>query len=895
MLPNIFDLSGKGKSLNPQRQETNCISSEENHHGQLTDEVIANIEKAEEEVWLGVKSEREDNLKLAIFHYRSAIKLYPEFAQAYHLLSNALKKVRQTRERKVTKRDDSQPKVAPKTNLDLEVTQEIEYWHPEVAKRFQDNSVKEPKAASKINIATDREEVIIPPVKDSSSLTTVDFSNVNTIPIGTNTRANNIDSSLSQSSDLVILPNLEISPSGDLVLEESLSVAKVYVEQALVFFEHKEWDKSIAACKEALRTCPNIGEAYKIWGNCLQRTGNSADAIGIYAKALELQPNMAEIYCNLGSIYAKSKKWQQAIEHYQKSTIIEPSCAAPYRNLAKVWDELGEYNKSEECFLKALEIDPGLISAKNHFDLAHDLAEENQLDKAIACYQNCIKIEPKYLNAYVRLAQILEKSGRTEEALYYYKKLAQLQTQNSQVDRESKSRKQIRSLLRSNTKKTRSQLPNQSSSIQDRNSTSAVSQRLSAQSFTVPSDRLIPQARGDRPNSISAKIARYRQQIQKQPNSPSAYIELGNVYFLEQQWQQAISCYQKGIKLAPNTAKYYINLGKAWTKAGDKHKANQAFYQGFSLEPNKVTAENHLLLGNKLLEQKQIKLAISCYRRAIILQPNLLEAYWQSGKIFQAGEKHQMAISCYQQALKVDPANAHSYFLLGNALTQVQQWQPAFLSYQKAAKIEPNNADIQHNLGEVLYQQEKWIDASQAYQKAIAINPDNSWSHNNLGNALLKLSKYQEAADSFRKAIKLKPDFAWSHYNLGEALSQLGQWEEALSCYKSAQSLDSELPEVKRKIGEILYQRNKQSQREALSFCMSQLAQDPDNIELYYQTISLNKQNHKLYLGLGKALVKQGKLDEAISSFQTGLKIQPKNLELLLGLNEAISLKNLEL
>ena len=717
-------------------------------------------------------------------------------------------------------------------------------------------------------------------------------SNINNINV------NNSNSTSSTSSDLVILPSLEMSPSGDLVLQESLSVAQVYIAQALAFFETKQWDNSILACQEALRTCPSMGEAYKIWGNCLQKRGKSAEAIGIYAKALELQPNMAEIYCNLGSIYAKSEKWSQAIEHYQKSIIIEPNTAAPYRNLAKVWDKLGEYDKSEECFFKAIEIKPELIPAKSHFELAHNLAQEKKLDKAIACYKQCLQLEPNFLNAYVRLAQILEQKGDKDEALHYYKKLAQLQTKNSQADPESRSRRQIRSLLRGKTTTSQTQQsPNQTAQLPDKDRQNLL-QLPAAQTSQLPkqtNERLAAIASVNRHSDSQDKINLYRQYIKQHPNSTSAYIELGNLYFLERQWQKAIACYQQGVKLAPQEAKYYINLGKAQSKAGDNLKANLAFYRGFSLKPEQVTAQNHLKLGNKLLDLRQIKLAISCYRRAISIQPDLIEAYWQLGQIFRSGGKHQTAISCYQQALKVDPDRAYSYFLLGNVLTQVKQWQPALKCYQKAASLEPDNADIQHNLGEALSQSQKWLDASVSYRRAIAINPDNSWTHNNLGNALLKLSQYQEATESFRQAIELKSDFVWSHYNLGEALAHLGQWDEALACYQHAQSLDPDLPQIKNKIGGILYQRSKRSRQEALSFCLEQLKQEPDNIELYHQAISLNKKNHQLYLGLGKALLKQKQLDEAISIFQMGLKLQPKNLELASGLSEAILIKNPEL
>lgn len=49
--------------------------------------------------------------------------------------------------------------------------------------------------------------------------------------------------------------------------------------------------------------------------------------------------------------------------------------------------------------------------------------------------------------------------------------------------------------------------------------------------------------------TIAAQIEQYRREAELQPNSSSVLVNLGNLYFSDQQWQNAIACYQKGIKL----------------------------------------------------------------------------------------------------------------------------------------------------------------------------------------------------------------------------------------------------------------------------------------------------------------------------------------------------------
>jgi O-antigen biosynthesis protein len=676
------------------------------------------------------------------------------------------------------------------------------------------------------------------------------------------------------SERFVILPRANQAAENSLS-PEKLSAAEVYVGQALLYFEQEQWRESIAACQEALRIDPKLGVAYKVWGNCLQRSGKSAEAIGIYAKAIEAKADMADIYCNLGSIYAKQRKWQQAIEHYQKSSIINPENATPYRNLARVWDQLKEYGKSADCFFKAIALQPNLLSSQNHFNLANNLLAEGNLEKAIACYQSSIDLDPSFLNAYARLADALEQDGQKDLALSYYKQLAQLQTEAKLPASQSKSSQQISALINPGV--------DQASPLK----------RPNSEAIPLPGNqqgRLQPSK-----ISIEDKLRQYQQAAAQQPNSAPIKFELGQLYFETRQWQKAIAAYQQAIQLNSQEAQYHLHLGRAWTQVNNHEQANLAYYEGFSLKPEAASGKSHYLLGEKLLQQNCGEKAIACYRRAISSQPDLIEAYWRLGEILARIGKYQEAEAFCRQGLKVCPPQACSYFLLGKVLYQQQKWQPALDCYQKAVELEPNNAEIQHNLGEVFTREQKWQNAVSAYQRAIALRPNHSWSHNNLGDALLKLEQWQLAATSYRQAIELKGDFVWSYYNLGEALAKLEQWEEAAKAYQTAHKLAPNLPEPRRKIGEVLHQRTKSSRKEALAYSLQQIAQDPDNIELYHQAISLDKQNHQLYLGLGKALFKQNKLDEAITIYQVGLEFQPRNIELATGLSEVLTVKNPEL
>ncbi len=134
----------------------------------------------------------------------------------------------------------------------------------------------------------------------------------------------------------------------------------------------------------------------------------------------------------------------------------------------------------------------------------------------------------------------------------------------------------------------------------------------------------------------------YRKAIALSPNDPEIYLNLGILYAQQQQWHDAIKCYQKSLKLQPNFAEGYRKLATALTQVGQQQEAAEYWYRAYSIEPQKATAEEHLILGNTLLKQNLINQAISCYCRAIELNPNLKGAYENLGEALKRqGKQYQ--------------------------------------------------------------------------------------------------------------------------------------------------------------------------------------------------------------------------------------------------------------
>ena len=194
----------------------------------------------------------------------------------------------------------------------------------------------------------------------------------------------------------------------------------------MYFAEHR-WQKTIDACKDALKVCPYIAEIHKLYGNSLQKLGQIAEAIGWYAKALAVDPNYGEVYANIGNIYAQQEQWKQAIDYYQKALKVNPELARVYIYLSKILEKTGEQEKALDCLLQALKYEPEILTLQQYLQLADELLLKNQINFAIICCEYVIELHPNCKDAYHKIITALEKNGEWKKAAVYYQGIIKIQ------------------------------------------------------------------------------------------------------------------------------------------------------------------------------------------------------------------------------------------------------------------------------------------------------------------------------------------------------------------------------------------------------------------------------------------------------------------------------------
>ena len=188
--------------------------------------------------------------------------------------------------------------------------------------------------------------------------------------------------------------------------------------------------------------------------------------------------------------------------------------------------------------------------------------------------------------------------------------------------------------------------------------------------------------------------------LQVEPDSPIARNNMGNVWFQQGRFDDAIEQYQRSITLKPNYPEAHNNLGVALSRRG------------------------------------KFDDAIAEYQRALVASPLNDEAHDNWGVALAAQGRAVDAIEQYRQAIAINPDNADAQVNWGNALLLLGNIRGAIDQYTVALRMRPDNAEAYVNWGVALARQGKLVEAVEKFRRALLITPDHPEASEYLARSL---------------------------------------------------------------------------------------------------------------------------------------------------------------
>ncbi len=232
--------------------------------------------------------------------------------------------------------------------------------------------------------------------------------------------------------------------------------------------------------------------------------------------------------------------------------------------------------------------------------------------------------------------------------------------------------------------------------------------------------------------------------------------------------------------------------GKERQRLSATHHVSPEVYESF------LKAQDQ---ANNINSSDDLETAITDFEDTISKDPNFAPAYVGLASVYQLQttsfasvppqDARPKLISAARKALELDPDLVQPHILLGEVYQRQWQWSDAEAELKRALELSPNDARAQERFAIWLLCQGRTDEALTWIQRAREIDP---LGHSGVSNGfiLFHARRYNEAVQELRSVKSVYPD----HWYLGFALIANGQPEEAIPVLQNALSANDRSPTV---------------------------------------------------------------------------------------------------
>ncbi|BAY75021.1 TPR repeat-containing protein [Nostoc linckia NIES-25] len=217
-------------------------------------------------------------------------------------------------------------------------------------------------------------------------------------------------------------------------------------------------------------------------------------------------------------------------------------------------------------------------------------------------------------------------------------------------------------------------------------------------------------------------IASYNEALKIEPNFHQAWYYRGNLLSHLGRNQEAIASYDQALKLKPDDHQAWYYRGNLLSHLGRNQEAIASYNEALKIEPNFHQAWYYR--GNVLSHLGRNQEAIASYNEALKFKPDDHEAWNNRGYALNNLGRYEEAIVSFDQSLKIQPDNYWAWNNRGYALNELGRFEEAIVSFNQTLKIQPDNYCAWYNKAHSYTLQGNIEQALENLQQAINLSPD---------------------------------------------------------------------------------------------------------------------------------------------------------------------------
>ncbi len=362
----------------------------------------------------------------------------------------------------------------------------------------------------------------------------------------------------------------------------------------------------------------------------------------------------------------------------------------------------------------------------------------------------------------------------------------------------------------------------------------------------------------------------YRAAVRLEPDEPLNHLGIGTVLLSLERYPEAVSSMEMALELGPDSSialGVHSFLAQGYRKMGREGEADRHFDLGVKLgmemkppDPRAVFSRAEDLRARGLYEE-----SLEWYGRVIGMNPGFALAYAGMGDALYRLGRYAEAVSSMERALELEPDPSivpTLRYMIERASQGMGPPDSARREEVRPAADPLGEAAAFFSRAEDLRARGLYEESLEWYGRVTGTNPGFALAYAGMGASLYRLGRYEEAVSSMKRVFELAPDFPLAHtlhYLAGEALVELDRHEEAERHYESALRARENFREALNSLAELLMVQERYE----------------DALLPYRALEQIEPQNAAVHLQIGIALLKTGRAEEALLSFNRSFSLDP--------------------
>lgn len=233
---------------------------------------------------------------------------------------------------------------------------------------------------------------------------------------------------------------------------------------------------------------------------------------------------------------------------------------------------------------------------------------------------------------------------------------------------------------------------------------------------------------------------------------PILHNYLGLIETKLQEYAQAILHYDSAIHQEPENADYYLNRGLAYQLMQDTINAVKDYELVLSIDPTNNLARHNLAVFHQNQDKSRAEALLT---EAIAANPTLPYSYAERGSLRMKEGNYRGALEDYNQAIKLDATEPDYWLNRGLIKEQLKDIAGALADYTQVIQLKPDYEKAWLNHGNALVKQNKFTEAIEDYTAAITYYPEYGLAYYNRSIAYYRQGKKELACTDLRRAQEL--------------------------------------------------------------------------------------------------------------------------------------------